>query len=85
MTRWHAVRPPAHPAGTGARPGTGTGRIGWPFVPPGDFYVGLDLSLGSCVGSPNALGWVRCWFRVFASFDAVILVQVFSGAPTGAG
>jgi ubiquinone/menaquinone biosynthesis C-methylase UbiE len=68
--------------------GAGTGRIGWPFVAAGDAYVGLDLSLGMLrrfaerSGTAGRLVQGDGTALPFAdgSFDAVILVQVFSGA-----
>src|SRR3954451_2268808 len=67
--------------------GAGTGRIGWPFVAAEDFYVGLDLSLGMLCqfagrtgpGSLLVQGDGTALLFASASFDAVILVQVFSG------
>jgi ubiquinone/menaquinone biosynthesis C-methylase UbiE len=67
--------------------GAGTGRIGWPFVAAEDFYVGLDLSLGMLCqfagrtgpGSLLVQGDGTALPFASASFDAVILVQVFSG------
>src|SRR5262249_25741198 len=67
--------------------GAGSGRIGWPVVRAGEDYVGIDLSLGRL----RAV-WARerkarlvqadgqCLPFRDGSFDAVILIQVFSGA-----
>ncbi len=67
--------------------GAGTGRIGEPFVAAGDDYVAVDLSLGmlrefACRGRPlpriaQADG-KRLPFPD-ATFDAVMLIQVFGG------
>jgi ubiquinone/menaquinone biosynthesis C-methylase UbiE len=70
--------------------GAGTGRIGWPFVAAGDDYVGVDLSLGmlrafrgraECNEVPSRL--VRADGRHLpfrdATFDAVMLIQIFGG------
>lgn len=71
--------------------GAGGGRVGWPFANAGDDYVGLDLSLGMLQAfarrvEPQKGAGVRLVqadgarlpFRD-ASFDAVMLVQVFGG------
>jgi SAM-dependent methyltransferase len=67
--------------------GAGTGRIGWPFVAAGDDYVGVDLSFGMlrafvarCERAPR-LVQADGHDLPFggASFDAVMLVQVFGG------
>jgi SAM-dependent methyltransferase len=67
--------------------GAGTGRMGWPFVAAGDDYVGLDLSLGMLQAFAQRCGRVprlvqadghRLPFGA-ASFDAVLLIQVFGG------
>src|SRR6185436_13046714 len=67
--------------------GAGTGRIGWPFVAAGDDYVGADLSFGmlqAFVQRSDRRPWLvqadghRLPF-CDASFDAVLLVQVFGG------
>lgn len=68
--------------------GAGTGRIGWPFVAAGDDYVGVDLSLGMLLqfwrragGHQPRLAQAdgeRLPFRN-ASFDAVMMVQIFGG------
>jgi SAM-dependent methyltransferase len=65
--------------------GSGTGRIGAPFVAAGDDYVGIDLSLGMLrefarrgrarLAQSNA---ERLPFGD-ATFDAVLMVQVFGG------
>jgi ubiquinone/menaquinone biosynthesis C-methylase UbiE len=72
--------------------GAGTGRVGWPFVEAGDDYVGVDLSYGMLrafrqrVGRTNgtAQRLVRSDGELLpfrdATFDAVMLIQVFSGA-----
>jgi ubiquinone/menaquinone biosynthesis C-methylase UbiE len=65
--------------------GAGTGRIGWPFVAAGDDYVGVDLSLAMLRGFAQRGGarLVRadgeCLPFRDASFDGVMLVQVFGG------
>jgi SAM-dependent methyltransferase len=87
-----AIRATVLGAVAAARPrlldlGAGTGRIGWPFVAAGDEYVGLDLSLGMLQAFV-----ARCERRPYlvqadghrlpfgdASFDAVLLIQVFGG------
>jgi ubiquinone/menaquinone biosynthesis C-methylase UbiE len=70
--------------------GAGTGRIGIPFVAAGDDYVGVDLSFGMlsefkrrAVDSAGASRLVQADgehlpFRD-ATFDAVMLIQVFGG------
>jgi SAM-dependent methyltransferase len=67
--------------------GAGTGRIGWPFVAAGDDYVGADLSFGMlqafvqrCDRRPRLVqaDGHRLPFGD-ASFDAVLLIQVFGG------
>jgi ubiquinone/menaquinone biosynthesis C-methylase UbiE len=65
--------------------GAGSGRIGWPFVAAGDDYVGVDLSLGMLRAFAQR-GGARLAradgeslpFRD-ATFDALMLVQVFGG------
>jgi SAM-dependent methyltransferase len=88
----HAVRATALGAVAAARPqvldlGAGTGRIGWPFVAAGDDYVGADLSFGMlqafvqrCDRAPRLVqaDGHRLPFGD-ASFDAVLLIQVFGG------
>jgi demethylmenaquinone methyltransferase/2-methoxy-6-polyprenyl-1,4-benzoquinol methylase len=69
--------------------GSGTGRIGWPFVAAGDDYVGVDLSLGmlrafmqrSNHRRPPRLVQADGERLPFgdATFDAVMLIQVFGG------
>jgi ubiquinone/menaquinone biosynthesis C-methylase UbiE len=69
--------------------GAGTGRIGWPFVAAGDDYVGLDVSFGMLrafrerIGRPNGLALVQSDGQLLpfadATFDAVLLVQIFGG------
>src|ERR1700674_708897 len=70
--------------------GAGTGRIGWPFVAAGDYYVGVDLSLGmlhaflgrpACGGAPPRLVQADGRHLPFpdATFDAVMMIQVFGG------
>jgi len=63
--------------------GAGTGRIGRTFVAAGDDYVGLDLSLAMLREFPHTAG-VRLIQAdgaalpfADASFDAVMLIQVF--------
>jgi ubiquinone/menaquinone biosynthesis C-methylase UbiE len=70
--------------------GAGTGRIGIPFVAAGDDYVGVDLSFGmlsefrrraaECAAAPRLAqaDGERLPFAD-ASFDAVMLIQVFGG------
>jgi SAM-dependent methyltransferase len=70
--------------------GAGTGRIGIPFVAAGDDYVGVDFSFGmlsefkgraaECVHAPRLVqaDGERLPFAD-ASFDAVMLIQVFGG------
>jgi ubiquinone/menaquinone biosynthesis C-methylase UbiE len=66
--------------------GAGTGRIGWPFVAAGDDYVAADLSFAMlrrfAARAPTArlvqADGARLPF-VDATFDAVMLVQVFAG------
>jgi ubiquinone/menaquinone biosynthesis C-methylase UbiE len=67
--------------------GAGTGRIGWPFVAAGDDYVGVDFSLAMLrafaqrgIARLVRADGARLPF-VDASFDAVMLIQVFSGMP----
>jgi ubiquinone/menaquinone biosynthesis C-methylase UbiE len=81
--------------GAPARPllldiGAGTGRIGRPFVAAGDAYVGIDLSYGmlrefrqradQCGVAPRLAqaDGERLPFRD-ATFDAVMLIQIFGG------
>ena len=67
--------------------GAGSGRIGWPFVAAGDDYVGADLSLGMLQAfaarsdRPARLVQADGLRLPFAdaTFDAVMLVQVFGG------
>jgi SAM-dependent methyltransferase len=67
--------------------GAGTGRIGWPFVAAGDDYAGIDLSLGMLrefagrVAQPPPLAQADGERLPFgdATFDAVLMVQVFGG------
>ena len=67
--------------------GAGTGRVGWPFVAAGDAYVGIDLSLGMLRefakrgARPIALAQADGERLPFAdaTFDAVLMVQVFGG------
>jgi ubiquinone/menaquinone biosynthesis C-methylase UbiE len=70
--------------------GAGTGRIGIPFVAAGDDYVGIDLSFGmlcefkrraaECAGASRLVqaDGERLPFAD-ASFDAIMLIQVFGG------
>jgi demethylmenaquinone methyltransferase/2-methoxy-6-polyprenyl-1,4-benzoquinol methylase len=69
--------------------GSGTGRIGWPFVAAGDDYVGADLSFGmlhafrdrgDAAHLPRLVqaDGHRLPFAD-ATFDAVMLIQVFGG------
>jgi SAM-dependent methyltransferase len=67
--------------------GAGTGRIGRPFVAAADDYVGIDLSLGMLrefarhVAQPPPLAQADGESLPFAdaTFDAVLMVQVFGG------
>ena len=67
--------------------GAGTGRIGRAFVAAGDDYVGIDLSLGMLhefaghVAQPPPLAQADGERLPFgdATFDAVLLIQVFGG------
>jgi SAM-dependent methyltransferase len=70
--------------------GAGTGRIGWPFVAAGDDYVGVDLSFGMLRAFRQRIGGGGAAPRLVqsdgqllpfgdATFDAVLLVQVFGG------
>jgi ubiquinone/menaquinone biosynthesis C-methylase UbiE len=70
--------------------GAGTGRIGWPFVAAGDDYVGADLSFGMLRTFMARAGADRRIPRLVqadghrlpfpaATFDAVMLIQVFGG------
>jgi len=69
--------------------GAGTGRIGWPFAEAGDDYVGVDLSFGMLrafterpgYGHPPRLAQADGEHLPFrdATFDAVMLIQVFGG------
>lgn len=65
--------------------GAGTGRIGCAFVAAGDDYVGIDLSLGMlhAFAQRGSARLVRadgaCLPFRDATFDAVMLVQVFGG------
>jgi ubiquinone/menaquinone biosynthesis C-methylase UbiE len=72
--------------------GAGTGRIGEPFVAAGDDYVAVDLSLGMLRefahrGRPGlplprlAQADGRRLPFPDATFDAVMLIQVFGGMP----
>lgn len=72
--------------------GAGTGRIGWPFVAAGDDYIGVDLSFGmlrafmgraECNGAPPRVVQANGERLPFpdATFDAVLLIQVFGGMP----
>jgi ubiquinone/menaquinone biosynthesis C-methylase UbiE len=65
--------------------GAGTGRIGAAFVAAGDDYVGVDLSLAMLRAFPRRgiarlvqANGARLPFAD-ASFDAVMLIQVFGG------
>jgi ubiquinone/menaquinone biosynthesis C-methylase UbiE len=73
--------------------GAGTGRVGRAFVDARDDYVGIDLSLGMLREFRHRAGqdggpmpWLaqadgqRLPFRE-ATFDAVMLIQVFGGMP----
>jgi SAM-dependent methyltransferase len=79
-------------AGLPARPrlldlGAGSGRIGWPFVAAGDDYIAADLSFGMLQAFATRFRGAqlvradggRLPFRD-GTFDAVLLVQVLSGA-----
>lgn len=70
--------------------GAGSGRIGWPFVTAGDHYVGIDLSSGMlrefarrAAQGHFSLRLVQADGRQLpfqdATFDAVMLIQVFGG------
>jgi ubiquinone/menaquinone biosynthesis C-methylase UbiE len=70
--------------------GAGTGRIGIPFIAAGDDYVGVDLSFGMlsefrrrAAASARAPRLVQADGERLpfanASFDAVMLIQVFGG------
>lgn len=69
--------------------GAGTGRIGEAFAAAGDDYVGVDLSLGMLRafatrdGDPEAPRLAQadgeCLPFADASFDAVMLIQMFGG------
>jgi SAM-dependent methyltransferase len=67
--------------------GAGSGRIGWPFVAAGDDYVGIDLSyrMLQTFGHDTRIRAVLvqadgCALPFgTATFDAVLLVQVFGG------
>jgi ubiquinone/menaquinone biosynthesis C-methylase UbiE len=70
--------------------GAGTGRIGIPFVAAGDDYVGVDLSFGMlsefkrrAADSAGASRLVQADGERLpfadASFDAIMLIQVFGG------
>jgi ubiquinone/menaquinone biosynthesis C-methylase UbiE len=70
--------------------GAGTGRIGWPFVAAGDDYVGVDLSLGMLQAFMGRAAHTGASPRLVqadgrhlpfpdATFDAVMLVQLFGG------
>lgn len=71
--------------------GAGTGRIGRQFITADDDYVGLDLSWGmlkvfqECMGREYVARLVQADGGALpfpdAAFDAVLLAQVFSGAP----
>jgi SAM-dependent methyltransferase len=89
-----AALPSGRDGAAGGRPrlldlGAGSGRIGWPFVAAGDDYVGVDLSYNMLqafggrgdTGSRAALVQADGCALPFgtASFDAVLLVQVFGG------
>ena len=68
--------------------GCGAGRIGWPFVAAGDRYIAADLSLGMLRAFAGRDGPAPLLVQAdgaqmpFADalFDAVLLVQVLSGA-----
>ena len=87
-----AIRVAVRDAAGVARPrlldlGAGSGRIGRPFVAAGDDYVGADLSLGMlqafATRSERAARLVQADGLLLpfagATFDAVMLVQVFGG------
>jgi len=71
--------------------GAGTGRIGWAFLVREDDYIGIDLSLGMLqtfarrvreeIGRAPCLAQADGQFLPFrnASFDAVMMIQVFGG------
>ena len=68
--------------------GAGTGRFGRPFVAAGDAYVGVDLSLGmlhafAARTEPGRPGLAQADGERLpfpdATFDAVLLIQVFGG------
>jgi ubiquinone/menaquinone biosynthesis C-methylase UbiE len=70
--------------------GAGTGRIGRPFVAAGDDYVGLDVSFGMlrafvrrAAGDGQGPRLVQSDGELLpfrdATFDAVMLIQVFGG------
>src|SRR4051812_24780441 len=70
--------------------GAGTGRIGIPFIAARDDYVGVDLSFGMLSefklragSSAGALPLVQADGERLpfadASFDAIMLIQVFGG------
>jgi SAM-dependent methyltransferase len=66
--------------------GAGTGRIGRPFVAAGDEYVGIDLSLGMLRefardAARRSIAQADGEHLPFAdaTFDAVLMVQVFGG------
>jgi ubiquinone/menaquinone biosynthesis C-methylase UbiE len=75
--------------------GAGTGRVGAAFVAAGDAYIAVDPSAGmlarfaakaaSRAGSAPSLALVQADGRALpfpgSAFDAVLLVQVLSGAP----
>lgn len=67
--------------------GAGAGRIGRCFVQAGDDYIGADLSLGMLLAFADSIATPRlvqadgaCLPFADATFDAVLLVQVLSGA-----
>src|SRR5690242_14473272 len=67
--------------------GAGSGRIGRAFLAAGDDYVGIDLSLGMLrefarhAAPPVAQADGECLPFGDATFDAVLMVQVFGGMP----